>query len=111
MTLNKSNIAIIFFIIPITWAGSFIAAKYVVAEISPLESVFWRFFLSAIVMYPFFSSSGAVGVSMVKNAQKKQTEDCFLDAHGIACRLKITLRWLFTNLTLIELSNGKYRKT
>ena len=53
MTRNKSNIAIIFFIIPITWAGSFIAAKYVVAEISPIESVFWRFLLSAVVMFPF----------------------------------------------------------
>ena len=53
MNRNKSNIAIIFLIIPITWAGSFIAAKYVVAEISPMESVFWRFLLSAIIMFPF----------------------------------------------------------
>ncbi len=52
MNRNKSNIAIIFLIIPITWAGSFIAAKYVVAEISPIESVFWRFLLSAIIMFP-----------------------------------------------------------
>jgi len=53
MNRNPSNISIIFLIIPITWAGSFIAAKYVVAEISPIESVFWRFLLSAIIMFPF----------------------------------------------------------
>ena len=43
----------IFFIIPVTWAGSFIAAKYVVQSIEPLESVFFRFLFSALVMLPF----------------------------------------------------------
>jgi len=42
----------IFLVIPITWAGSFIAGKYVVQSIEPLESVFFRFFLSALVMFP-----------------------------------------------------------
>ena len=37
-----------------TWAGSFIAGKYVVADINPIESVILRFFLSALVMIPGF---------------------------------------------------------
>lgn len=43
----------IFLTIPVTWAGSFIAGKYVVQIIEPLESVFFRFFFSAMVMLPF----------------------------------------------------------
>jgi drug/metabolite transporter (DMT)-like permease len=43
---------IAFFIIPLTWAGSFIAGKYVVAEIDVFSSVFWRFGLSALIMLP-----------------------------------------------------------
>jgi drug/metabolite transporter (DMT)-like permease len=52
MNLNK-YLTPIFLIIPVTWAGSFIAGKYVVQSIEPLESVFFRFFFSAIVMLPF----------------------------------------------------------
>ncbi len=37
-----------------TWAGSFIAGKYVVAEINPVESTVLRFFLSALIMIPGF---------------------------------------------------------
>jgi len=46
-------LVIIFLIIPSTWAGSFIAGKYVIAEIDPLQSVFWRFLFSALTMIPF----------------------------------------------------------
>ena len=42
----------VFLIIPATWAGSFIAGKYVVEGIDPLSAVFWRFLLSALVMFP-----------------------------------------------------------
>lgn len=42
----------IFLVIPATWAGSFIAAKYVVQSVGPLESVFFRFFFSALVIFP-----------------------------------------------------------
>jgi len=52
MNLNK-YFTPIFLAIPVTWAGSFIAAKYVVQSIDPLESVFFRFFFSALVMLPF----------------------------------------------------------
>lgn len=40
-------------LVPLTWAGSFIAGKYVVNAISPVDSVFWRFLFSAAVMFPF----------------------------------------------------------
>ena len=43
---------IIFFIIPGTWAGSFIAGKYVLADLDPVTGVFVRFILSALVMFP-----------------------------------------------------------
>lgn len=52
MNLNK-YFTPIFLAIPVTWAGSFIAAKYVVQSIEPLESVFFRFFFSALIMFPF----------------------------------------------------------
>ena len=52
MNLNK-YFTPIFLAIPVTWAGSFIAGKYVVQSIDPLESVFFRFFFSALVMLPF----------------------------------------------------------
>jgi drug/metabolite transporter (DMT)-like permease len=52
MNLNK-YFTPIFLAIPVTWAGSFIAAKYVVQSIEPIESVFFRFFFSALVMLPF----------------------------------------------------------
>lgn len=42
----------VFVLVPATWAGSFIAGAYVVAEIDPVASVFWRFALSALVMLP-----------------------------------------------------------
>jgi drug/metabolite transporter (DMT)-like permease len=42
----------IFLTIPVTWAGSFIAGKYVIHDISAPESVFLRFLFSAIVMLP-----------------------------------------------------------
>lgn len=45
--------ALIFLLIPSTWAGSFIAGKYVIAELDPFGSVFWRFLLSAGAMLPF----------------------------------------------------------
>jgi len=51
MILNK-YFSIIFLIIPITWAGSFIAGKYVIADIDPISSVFWRFIFSAFLMFP-----------------------------------------------------------
>lgn len=38
--------------IPVTWAGSFIAGKFVVQNIDPVDSVFFRFLLSALVMFP-----------------------------------------------------------
>jgi drug/metabolite transporter (DMT)-like permease len=44
---------IVFFIIPATWAGSFIAGKYVLADLDPIPGVFLRFLLSALVMFPF----------------------------------------------------------
>lgn len=43
----------IFLVIPVTWGGSFIAGKFVVLDVDPLASVFWRFILSALVMFPF----------------------------------------------------------
>jgi drug/metabolite transporter (DMT)-like permease len=42
----------VFLFIPVTWAGSFIAAKHVVQSIEPLQSVFFRFFFSALVLLP-----------------------------------------------------------
>jgi len=44
--------SIIFLLIPSTWAGSFIAGKYVVADVDPIPSVFFRFLLSAFLMLP-----------------------------------------------------------
>lgn len=52
----EKNFTIIFLSIPVTWAGSFIAGKYVVMDIDPLSSVFLRFILSAMVMLPFLFS-------------------------------------------------------
>ena len=46
------NFALFFLIVPLTWAGSFIAGKYVVTEINPTAAVFWRFLFSAITMFP-----------------------------------------------------------
>lgn len=46
---------LLFCLIPTTWAGSFIAAKYVVAEIDPLSSTFWRFMLASLVMFPLLA--------------------------------------------------------
>jgi len=55
--LNKSildrYLGIIFLVIPFTWAGSFIAGKYVIDELDPLQSVFWRFLFSALTMLPY----------------------------------------------------------
>ncbi len=42
----------IFLTIPFTWAGSFIAGKYVIHDVNPVGSVFLRFFLSAVIMIP-----------------------------------------------------------
>ena len=44
---------LIFLLIPFTWGGSFIAAKYVVQDIDPVSSVILRFFLSALIMLPW----------------------------------------------------------
>jgi len=52
MRISNKFFTIIFLLIPLTWAGSFIAGKYVVADISPVESTVLRFFLSALVMIP-----------------------------------------------------------
>ena len=49
----KQNFALLFIFVPLTWAGSFIAGKYVVNAISPVDSVFWRFLFSAAIMFPF----------------------------------------------------------
>lgn len=43
----------IFLLIPFTWGGSFIAAKYVVQDIDPVSMVVLRFFLSAMIMLPW----------------------------------------------------------
>jgi drug/metabolite transporter (DMT)-like permease len=52
MTRLDRFLPLILFSVPLTWAGSFIAGKVLVAEIDPLSSVFWRFALSAAVMLP-----------------------------------------------------------
>jgi drug/metabolite transporter (DMT)-like permease len=52
MKMSDKIFSLIFLSIPTTWAGSFIAVKFVVAEIDPLSGVFYRFFLSALVMFP-----------------------------------------------------------
>jgi len=44
---------VVYLSVPLSWAGSFIAARFVVAEIDPLRSVIWRFALSALVLLPF----------------------------------------------------------
>jgi len=44
---------VLFLCIPVTWAGSFIAGKFIIADMPPMDSVFWRFILSAGVMLPF----------------------------------------------------------
>jgi len=54
MRISNKFFTLIFLLIPLTWAGSFIAGKYVVAEINPVESTVLRFFLSALVMIPGF---------------------------------------------------------
>ncbi|MBP7865358.1 MAG: DMT family transporter [Acidobacteria bacterium] len=41
-----------FLIVPVSWAGSFIAGKYVVQSLDPVESTFLRFLLSALAMFP-----------------------------------------------------------
>jgi len=46
------HLPLILLCVPVTWAGSFIAGKVVVAEIDPVSSVFWRLFLSAVVVLP-----------------------------------------------------------
>ena len=61
----------LFFVIPVRWAGSFIAGKFVVAEISPLESVFWRFLFSAAIMFPFLLTRN-------KNRHPRLTEKKFI---------------------------------
>jgi len=52
MRVSDRALTLLFLWVPITWAGSFIAGTYVVADIDPVSSVFWRFALSAIVMLP-----------------------------------------------------------
>ncbi len=42
----------VFLVIPITWAGSFVAAKYVVYEIDAISSVIFRFLISALCLLP-----------------------------------------------------------
>jgi drug/metabolite transporter (DMT)-like permease len=51
-TTVEKNFTLFFLITPFTWAGSFIAGKYVVAGIDPITAVFWRFFLPALLMFP-----------------------------------------------------------
>jgi drug/metabolite transporter (DMT)-like permease len=43
----------IFLLIPVTWAGSFIAGKFVLAELTPITSVALRFLLSGLFMLPW----------------------------------------------------------
>jgi drug/metabolite transporter (DMT)-like permease len=50
--LLEKYFTLIFFIIPGTWAGSFIAGKYVLADLDPITGVVTRFILSALVMFP-----------------------------------------------------------
>jgi len=52
MKLNERIFYILFLIIPFTWAGSFIAGKYVIHELAPVDSVILRFLLSALFMLP-----------------------------------------------------------
>lgn len=52
MKISDHLFTVIFLIIPSTWAGSFIAAKFVVADVAPIQAVFFRFFFSALVMFP-----------------------------------------------------------
>ncbi|MEJ2636008.1 MAG: DMT family transporter [Calditrichia bacterium] len=52
MNFVRKYFAVIFLSIPFTWAGSFIAGKYVIHDIDPIASVFLRFFLSSLVMFP-----------------------------------------------------------
>lgn len=42
----------LFLLIPMTWAGSFIAGKFVIADLDPVVSTLMRFALSALVMLP-----------------------------------------------------------
>ena len=53
MRLFDRFFVFIFLLIPFTWGGSFIAAKYVVHDIDPVSMVVLRFFLSAMIMLPW----------------------------------------------------------
>jgi drug/metabolite transporter (DMT)-like permease len=48
-TIDK-YFTLIFFAIPLTWAGSFIAGKYLIQDIGPVEAVLLRFLLSGIIL-------------------------------------------------------------
>lgn len=52
MRKSESAFTIIFLIIPVTWAGSFIAGKYVVSDLDAISSVILRFIFSALLMLP-----------------------------------------------------------
>lgn len=52
MSKSERFFTLIFLVIPFTWAGSFIAGKYVIREIDPISSVVLRFFFSALFMLP-----------------------------------------------------------
>jgi drug/metabolite transporter (DMT)-like permease len=51
--LSDRWFGVLYLTVPLTWAGSFIAARFVVAEIDPLRSVVLRFALSALALLPF----------------------------------------------------------
>ncbi len=53
MRVNDKIFTILFLSIPFTWAGSFIAGKYVISDVDPIGSVFLRFIFSAASMLPF----------------------------------------------------------
>lgn len=53
MRLFDRFFVLIFLLIPFTWGGSFIAAKFVVADIDPVSTVVFRFLLSALIMLPW----------------------------------------------------------
>jgi drug/metabolite transporter (DMT)-like permease len=47
--------SLVFILIPVTWGGSFIAGKYVIADIDPVAGVLIRFVLSGLLMLPWLA--------------------------------------------------------
>lgn len=57
MNRGNSAFALLFLLVPITFAGSFIAGTYVVRELNPIESTMLRFLFSAAAMAPILFST------------------------------------------------------